>query len=218
MMRTERALLSSRFVAILRGNFTWSDVAVIAEALLESGFTALEYTWNSPDAAQVVARLNSEYGSALMTGAGTLLCEDDVREAAAAGARFLITPHWSADVSAAAQAADLLLLPGVFTPSEVQAARSQGWRLLKLFPANIGGPGHLKALKGPFHDVDFVPTGGIDLANAASYLNAGAVAVALGSSLFQPGVKRGELTAKLQQLRTVLNEVSIPQERRGRDG
>lgn len=206
MIHTERALLANRFVAILRGGFTWDDVALIAEALLETGFSALEYTWNSPDAAGVVARLNDEYGAKLMVGAGTLLSNADVQEAAAAGAKFLITPHWSADLSAAAQQADLLMLPGVFTPSEVQAARSHGWRLLKLFPANVGGPSHLKALKGPFHDVDFVPTGGVSLDNARSYLNAGAVGVALGSSLFKPGLKRAELTDKLRELRALLDD------------
>lgn len=208
MARTEQALLATRFVAILRGAFSWDDVALIAATLLDTGFSALEYTWNSPNAAGVVTRLNAEYGPELMVGAGTLLSSADVREAAAAGARYLITPHWAADVSAAAREADLLLLPGVFTPSEVQAARSHGWRLLKLFPANVGGPDHLKALKGPFHDVNFWPTGGVSLGNAGSYLNAGAVGVALGSSLFKPGVKRAELVAGLQELREVLGDAA----------
>lgn len=210
MAHTERTLRANRFVAILRGDFKWADVTVIAEALLQSGFSVLEYTWNSPDAARVVTRLNTEYGNDLIVGAGTLLSGDDVQEAAAAGARFLITPHWSVSVSAAAQAADLLLLPGVFTPSEVQAARSHGWRLLKLFPANVGGPGHLKALKGPFHDVDFIPTGGVELANAGSFLKVGAVAVAVGSSLFRPGVQAEELTAKLRELRILLDGFPEP--------
>src|SRR5699024_6143795 len=151
---TEQELKAAGVIAILRGDFRWEQVAEIAEVLIDHDLRAVEYTWNSPNAAGVVTRLKQEYGDALPVGAGTLLSTEDVRAAAAAGAEFLITPHWSAQLSEQAQAEGLPLVPGVFTPSEVQAARSHGRRLLKLFPAGTGGPGHLRALKGPFHDVD----------------------------------------------------------------
>lgn len=205
MHQTEQALRDRRVIAILRGNFRQEQVDQIADILLAHGFGAIEYTWNSPAAPEVIAHLSGRSDKALLVGAGTLTTVSDVRTAVRAGADFLITPHWDGELSACAQKHGCLLIPGVFTPTEVQAARSCGRHLLKLFPASLGGPSHLRALKGPFEDVDFVPTGGVDVSNAAAYLEAGAAAVAIGSAIFRPDLTASEIEARVVGLRAALD-------------
>jgi 2-dehydro-3-deoxyphosphogluconate aldolase / (4S)-4-hydroxy-2-oxoglutarate aldolase len=110
----------------------------------------------------------------------------ELEDAAAAGAQFLVAPGLNPDLLEAARRRDLLLLPGVYTASEIDLALRLGVDLLKLFPAEPQGPAYMASLLQPFPDARLVPTGGISAANAATYLRAGAAAVAMGTSLF-PG-------------------------------
>jgi 2-dehydro-3-deoxyphosphogluconate aldolase/(4S)-4-hydroxy-2-oxoglutarate aldolase len=200
-----RALTDRPVLAILRGDYGWDEVQQAARALTHSGYKALEYTWNSPDAARTVTRLRQTFGDDLLVGAGTILNAEEADEAARAGAQFLVSPHFGEDVSAAAKRAGLPYLPGVLTPTEVAAASAAGWPLLKLFPGGTGGPAHLRALKGPFDKVRFMVTGGVSAANARAYLDAGAVAVAMGSAVFKPGATLQELTDGLAQMTAALS-------------
>jgi 2-dehydro-3-deoxyphosphogluconate aldolase/(4S)-4-hydroxy-2-oxoglutarate aldolase len=100
-----------------------------------------------------------------------------------AGGSFIVTPNVDPRVLTAARERQLVTLPGAFTPSEVALADECGADFVKLFPAATGGVGHLAALRGPFPNVRFVPTGGVSEANAADWFAAGAVAVAMGSNI-----------------------------------
>jgi 2-dehydro-3-deoxyphosphogluconate aldolase/(4S)-4-hydroxy-2-oxoglutarate aldolase len=202
--RAESAIRTQRLVAVLRGDFTWDELERVAETMLSRGFSVLEYTLAGRDALATIGRLRERFGEELVLGAGTVVTADDYRGARAAGAEFMVAPCFSAELSAAAHGGDRLFVPGVFSPSEVAAARGEGWRLLKLFPAGTGGPQHLRALRGPFPDVSFVPTGGVDADNAAEFLRAGAVAVGLGSALVRPGTPAEELDRRLVGLRALL--------------
>lgn len=203
-----QALSEKPALAILRGEYRWEEVEQVARALTQHGFRAIEYTWNSPDAAETVARLRGSFGDQLLVGAGTILSADDAAEAARAGARFLVSPHFGTDVSDAAKRVGLPYLPGVLTPTEVATASAAGWPLLKLFPGSTGGPAHLRALKGPFDKARFLVTGGVTAANAGAYLDAGAFAVSLGSSLFKPGATLQQLSQGLKQMADALSERS----------
>jgi 2-dehydro-3-deoxyphosphogluconate aldolase/(4S)-4-hydroxy-2-oxoglutarate aldolase len=199
-----QALNEKPALAILRGNYKWDEVQQAAHALAQHGFRAIEYTWNSPDAAETVARLRETFGHQLLVGAGTILSADQAHEAARAGAQFLVSPHFGADVSDAAKQVGLPYLPGVLTPTEVATASAAGWPLLKLFPGSTGGPAHLRALTGPFDKARFLVTGGVSAANAGAYLDAGAFAVSLGSSLFKPGATLQQLSHGLKQMAEAL--------------
>jgi Entner-Doudoroff aldolase len=122
-------------------------------------------------------------GDRAAVGAGTVLYEEQVTAVAEAGAQFVVSPHVSPAVIAASHARGLLPLPGAFTATEVQLAVDSGARLVKLFPAMPAGIPYLKALQGPLDRVAFVPTGGVGIDDIGPFLSAGAVAVALGSSL-----------------------------------
>jgi Entner-Doudoroff aldolase len=121
-----------------------------------------------------------------------------VRAAADAGASFVVAPGLAGDAVEQAREVGLPYLPGVATPSEVQAALALGCRTLKLFPAHELGPGWIRALAGPFPDARFVAVGGVSAADAADFVAAGAIGVGVGAAL-DPAV----LPALLQELRRV---------------
>jgi 2-dehydro-3-deoxyphosphogluconate aldolase / (4S)-4-hydroxy-2-oxoglutarate aldolase len=133
-----------------------------------------------------------------IAGAGTVCTADEVRAAAGVGASFAVAPGFSREAADAAKALGLPYLPGVATPSEVQEALASGFRTLKLFPARELGPGWIRALAGPFPEVRLVAVGGVTAANASEFVEAGAIAVAIGS-----GLDPAELPALLERLRAL---------------
>ncbi len=189
-------------VAIIRGKFSCKQVLSIAEGLLAGGLTAMEVTLNSDAATDHIAMLRRHFGDRMLIGAGTVRTPQHVDISLAAGAQFLISPGFDPASVARSREAGALHLPGVFTATEAQAAANAGCHLLKLFPCDAVGPGYLKALRAPFDDVDFCPTGGITADNMATWRNAGAVAVAAGSSLVSgPNQSTAEVTTRATAMR-----------------
>lgn len=176
-------LLEDGLIAIIRGDFSLAEQRGVAQALLEGGVRIVELTLNSTHALEGLAALRATFAGDLLIGAGTVRTATDARRALEAGAHFLVAPNLDLETVATAQAHGTLLLPGVFTATEAQAAYRAGCRLVKLFPADALGPGYLKALRAPLHDIGFVPTGGIDPETLGAFHAAGAVAFGVGSYL-----------------------------------
>ncbi|MFC7550788.1 bifunctional 4-hydroxy-2-oxoglutarate aldolase/2-dehydro-3-deoxy-phosphogluconate aldolase [Plantactinospora sp. GCM10030261] len=195
-------------VAILRLREHGSDVAV-GQALLRGGLVVMEVTLDHPDGVDSLRRLAAELPEPALVGAGTVTTVAQVTAAAEAGARFCVSPHTDPVVIAAALDAGLEPLPGAATPTEVAAARAAGARLIKLFPAGPLGLGYLRALRGPFHDVTFVPTGGIRHDEVDGWLRGGAVAVGLGSDLVPPRPGAADLSGIEERARTVARLVRV---------
>jgi 2-dehydro-3-deoxyphosphogluconate aldolase / (4S)-4-hydroxy-2-oxoglutarate aldolase len=153
------------------------------EAICAGGISIVEITMTVPDAPRVlreVTRANSEF----LVGAGTVLNAEQAEICIDAGARFLISPGLSPEVIRTAAKHGVLAIPGAFTPSEVMAALELGVEVIKIFPCgSAGGPSHIKALRGPFPDCRFIPTGGVSLKNAEDYFSAGAFALGIGAEL-----------------------------------
>jgi 2-dehydro-3-deoxyphosphogluconate aldolase / (4S)-4-hydroxy-2-oxoglutarate aldolase len=153
------------------------------EAICAGGISIVEITMTVPDAPRVlreVARANAGF----LVGAGTVLNAEQAEICIDAGARFLISPGLAPEVIRTAAKHGVLAIPGAFTPSEVMAAMELGVEVIKIFPCGSGGgPGHIKALRGPFPDCRFIPTGGISLKNAEDYFSAGAFALGIGGEL-----------------------------------
>lgn len=170
-------------VAIIRGSHTAEQLLDVGEALVAGGVSVLEVTLTSPHALAGIALLRERLGSALSVGAGTVLDAAAVDASVAAGAEFIIAPDLNDDTVAAAARRGTLIIPGVFTGTEVGRAVRLGCTMLKLFPASSVGPGYIKALAGPFPQVDFIPTGGVGAGDLESYTRAGAVAFGIGSAL-----------------------------------
>jgi 2-dehydro-3-deoxyphosphogluconate aldolase/(4S)-4-hydroxy-2-oxoglutarate aldolase len=153
------------------------------EAICAGGISIVEITMTVPDAPRVlreVARANSGF----LVGAGTVLNAEQAEICIDAGARFLISPGLAPEVIRTAAKHGVLAIPGAFTPSEVMAALELGVEVIKIFPCGSGGgPSHIKALRGPFPDCRFIPTGGVSLKNAEEYFSAGAFALGIGAEL-----------------------------------
>ncbi len=176
------------------------DAVPLAQALVAGGVRVLEVTMRTPVALQAIAAIARAVPEAIV-GAGTIRSAADARAAKDAGSRFGVSPGYTAAVGAACRAAGLPLLPGVATAGEVMAAQADGLAFLKFFPATAaGGIPLLKALAGPFPDVDFCPTGGITPETAPQFLALPNVKVCGGSWLTpQDAVDAGDW-ARITQL------------------
>ncbi|UXX91785.1 bifunctional 4-hydroxy-2-oxoglutarate aldolase/2-dehydro-3-deoxy-phosphogluconate aldolase [Streptomyces sp. AD2-2] len=202
-MDLRAALATHRLVAIIRGTDPEAAVRTVL-TLAEEGVELIEVSLTGTDALSVIERARKELGPDRPLGAGTVLTAEDARAAHRAGANFAVTPALGDGIHEA-HALELPVLAGVFTPTEILAARPYGVAALKIFPAaEAGGPAYLKALRGPFPHEVFVPVGGVDAVAAREYLNAGATAVGVGSPLVGDAADGGSLTALRDRTRALL--------------
>ena len=153
------------------------------EALVTGGITAIEVTYTTPGAGAVIAGLAERFGDAIILGAGTLTTVEQVEESAASGAVFFVSPGLDDDVFEAIVATGGLSMIGGFTATEVQRLAKLGADVVKFFPGSLGGPAALKAIRGPFPSLTYIPTGGVNATNLGDWFAAGAVAVGAGSDL-----------------------------------
>ncbi len=186
-------LARERLLVIIRG--ADAEAAIAASlALLSSGIRFLEVSLVTADALGVIAEVARLAPDDAVIGAGTVLTRDDVARASKAGARFMVTPALTESV-AESVAVGIPVLAGAFTATEALKAMGLGAAAVKLFPAALGGPPYLRALREPLPDVPFVPVGGVDAALAAEYFAAGAVAVGVGGSLLGDALRGGDMEA-----------------------
>lgn len=153
------------------------------DALVETGVTGIEVTYSTPDAANVISGVVSDYGEDVVVGAGTVLTVAQAVEAADAGAEFLVSPGTDEEVISAMTSTNRVVMAGALTPTEVMKAMRMDVDVVKIFPGSLGGPSYLRSLRGPFPEVLFMPTGGVSTGNAADWFAAGAVALGAGSEL-----------------------------------
>jgi 2-dehydro-3-deoxyphosphogluconate aldolase/(4S)-4-hydroxy-2-oxoglutarate aldolase len=178
------AVTDVRVIAILR-RLSRAKAVEVARALAEAGVRAIEITVDSPDALDVIAEIARIDGVA--AGAGTVLTVGDAERAVGSGASFLITPVVDVSVIGWAAERGVPIMPGAMTPTEANVAWSAGAAAVKLFPAGSLGPEFIRAIRAPLPHIPLIPTGGVGAADVGPYLDAGAVAVALGSELAAGG-------------------------------
>ncbi len=155
------------------------------EGIVAAGIDVIEITLTIPNALQTIETLSKRYGDELLVGAGTVLDAETCRSALLAGAQFIVSPALDNRVVEEAHRNNKICMPGALTPTEVLAAWQAGADLVKIFPCGLfGGPKYIRALKGPFPHISFVPTAGVDVDNIAEFLAAGAVAVGVGEKIF----------------------------------
>jgi 2-dehydro-3-deoxyphosphogluconate aldolase/(4S)-4-hydroxy-2-oxoglutarate aldolase len=175
------------------------------ETLLQAGVDVVEITLTVPNAMAAIRELGTRFGDALLIGAGTVSSPVEARRAIDAGARFIVTPGFDAATVEAAHALDTLAIPGVLTPTEIMAATRTAAAWVKIFPCSVlGGPAYLRALRGPFPRLRMMPTGGVNLDNAGAYIDAGAVALGLGSELVNAAELEAGEAALLRERATEL--------------
>ena len=188
-------LRARRVVAVLRLP-AYDQVVPLARALVAGGISLVEITLTGRDAVDAIARARESLAGGATIGAGTVLHPAEADAAIAAGAAFVVTPAVRPAVVARCAERGVPCICGAFTATEVAAALDSGTRLVKIFPARLGGPDHLRDLAGPFPSAHLIPTGGVTPENAADYLRAGAVAVGIGGGLVpRAAVERADWAA-----------------------
>ena len=196
---TLQRILDGGIVAVVRAESGESLLKVV-RALADGGVTAAEITFTVPGALEVIQQVRRELGDAVVLGAGTVLDAETARAALLAGAEYIVAPSLNVEVIRLCRRYDKVVMPGAFTPTEVVAAWEAGAHVVKVFPADVGGPPYLKALRGPLPQVRLMPTGGVDLTTAEPFLKAGACCLGVGGSLVEPKAVAAGDYARLRDL------------------
>jgi 2-dehydro-3-deoxyphosphogluconate aldolase/(4S)-4-hydroxy-2-oxoglutarate aldolase len=187
------------------------DARRAVDAVCAGGIPVIEVTMTVPNAPVMIQELVRHYGTSVLTGAGTVINATQAEICLDAGAQFLVSPGLSVPVLQTAAKHGILAIPGALTPTEVMAALEAGARLVKIFPCgSAGGPKHIKALKAPFPDTRFIPTGGVNLSNAAEYFAAGSFALGVGADLVDlAAIRKNEPTKIIDMARTLMDIVRL---------
>ena len=170
-------------IPVIRAESADAALAVV-EALAGAGLAVAEVTMTVPDAIEVIGSVAKRFGDRVLVGAGTVTDGATAELAVDAGAAFIVTPCLVPDVIDVARRADVAVIPGALTPTEILEAFRRGGDMVKVFPVqNVGGAAYLRALRGPFPTIPLVPTGGITLDNVREMFDAGAAAIGVGGEL-----------------------------------
>jgi 2-dehydro-3-deoxyphosphogluconate aldolase/(4S)-4-hydroxy-2-oxoglutarate aldolase len=196
---TLNRILDGGIVAVVRSESSEPLIKVI-RALAEGGVTAAEVTFTVPDAVEVIRQARREVGDGVVLGAGTVLDTETARAAILAGAEYIVAPTLNLDVIRLCRRYDRAVMPGAFSPTEVLSAWESGADVVKVFPADVGGPSYLKALRGPLPQIRLMPTGGVDLTTAERFLAAGACCLGVGSALVDPKAMLSNDFARIRDL------------------
>lgn len=176
---THRQIAEAKIVAVIRGSDAWEAIQ-LSKAAAEGGIRIIELTYTTPQVGKVFEALQDVD---LLLGAGTVLDPETARHAMLAGAKFIVGPHFNEDVARICNRYGIPYFPGCMTVNEMVKALESGCDVLKLFPANGFEPSFINSVNGPLPQVKIMPTGGINQNNMNDWLDAGAVAVGIGSDL-----------------------------------
>src|SRR5215510_14603989 len=176
-------LTEAGLVPVVRCSSAEAAVSVVA-ALYEGGIRAAEITMTVPGAVRALEKVADQFGDKLLLGAGTVLDPESARICMLAGAEFFVTPSLKLATIEMAKRYSKPIFPGGMTPTEVLTAWEAGAYAVKIFPAgNVGGAKYIKALMGPFPQIEMIPTGGVNLDTIGEFLKAGSCACGVGGEL-----------------------------------
>ncbi|MFD0617258.1 bifunctional 2-keto-4-hydroxyglutarate aldolase/2-keto-3-deoxy-6-phosphogluconate aldolase [Paenibacillus sp. GCM10027629] len=197
-LRLVQQMVDGGVVAVLRGNSP-KEVVSMAEQAIKGGIKIIEITMTVPFALQAIETLAKRYSSAdpsadnyAVIGSGTVLDPETARATILAGAEFVVAPCLNSETIKLCNRYRVPMMPGVMTIQEIQTALELGADVVKLFPGNLYSPSMIKAIKGPLPQANVMPTGGVSLDNLGEWIEAGAVAVGIGSDLTNEAVKTGD--------------------------
>jgi 2-dehydro-3-deoxyphosphogluconate aldolase/(4S)-4-hydroxy-2-oxoglutarate aldolase len=195
-------LNSSKVIAVLRASHI-SALVPVCDVLVEEGILSLELTLTTPGLLDALPEFVYRYTDAADVGVGTILSEPEAHRAIDSGAQYLVTPTMNLAVVRLAVERQVAVFPGGLTPTELAAGWNAGATAVKIFPAQTVGAAYLKHLRGPFPDLEGIPSGGVDLNATRAWLDAGAAAVSIGGPLLGDALKSGDLSALRDRCRAV---------------
>jgi len=177
-------LIDKCIVAVVRADTGGDDLVRVVEAVAAGGVHCIEVTMTTPGALQCIETASAKLaGADVLLGVGTVLDAETCRMAILAGAEYVVTPTLSVPVIEMARRYGKPIAAGAYTPTEILTAWEAGSDFVKVFPASIGGPDYIKAIKGPLPQIPLIPTGGVEVDNVATFLKAGAAALGVGGNL-----------------------------------
>jgi len=206
--KTREELYLAKAVVILRERLP-DLVRQKAHAARDGGLRLQEITWTTPSVAELIREFTKEQLGTI--GAGTILTVEDARQAVDAGAKFLVSPVFTAEVNGWAKENDIVYIPGAATPQEIYRAWQEGCRPVKVFPVpDFGGAAYLKHLLAPLPFLELLPTGGLGLADVKPYLDAGAKAVGLGAAFtHSAAVQAGDIASITREAQQVVKLTKV---------
>ncbi|MDO6490214.1 MULTISPECIES: bifunctional 4-hydroxy-2-oxoglutarate aldolase/2-dehydro-3-deoxy-phosphogluconate aldolase [unclassified Cellulophaga] len=193
-------------VGIVRG-LPLDTVISIANAYVLAGLSTIEITMNTTGASEIITEIRNKFPN-LNVGAGTVCSVEDYNNAIAAGAQFIVTPVINEEVIKKAVADDVPIFPGAYSPSEIYKAWSLGASAVKIFPATQLGPTFVKDILAPLNNIKVLPTGGVTKENIASFFDAGATGVGMGSSLLNKElIKQNDFNGLAEHFKNIKAEI-----------
>lgn len=173
----------TKIVPVIRADSN-DEARKLIDAILAGGINIIEITMSVPGAVQLIDTLSAEFQNTTVIGAGTVLDEKTTRNCISAGAKFIISPMFSAEIIKICRESNVAAMPGALTPTEIFAAWKSGADVVKVFPISAtGGVSYIKAVKSVLSEIKLMPTGGVNLQNIAEFIKAGVFAVGIGSDL-----------------------------------
>lgn len=198
-----RVILDTKVIAVIRMADTEKLIKVV-EAVQKGGVRVIEITMTTPGALDMIKTLHEQKAPGVVIGAGTVLDPETAASVIQAGAEFVVSPVLNKKVIKLCNGHGKLVVPGALTPTEILKAWQKGADIVKIFPATSFGPRYFKDIKGPLPHVRLMPTGGVDLNNAAEFIRNGACCVGIGTALLdKKGIQAGDwavLTKKAEEL------------------
>ena len=176
------AILDTGVVAILRASSS-NQLLTAAEAVLAGGVIAIEVTMTTPNALEVIHQATAQFGERVLFGVGSVLDSETARAAILSGAQFVVCPSLNLGTIQICRRYSVPVMPGAYTPTEILTAWEAGADVVKIFPASVGGPDFIKALRGPLPHIRFAAVGGVDLTTTARFFQAGVSVVGIGGEL-----------------------------------
>jgi 2-dehydro-3-deoxyphosphogluconate aldolase/(4S)-4-hydroxy-2-oxoglutarate aldolase len=169
-------------IAIMRAQSS-DQLLKAADAIQAGGVRAIEVTMTTPGALEVIAEARRRYGAELLFGAGSVLDPETGRAAILAGAQFIVAPTLNLGLIELCRRYSIPVMPGAYTPTEALTAWQAGADIVKIFPAEVGGPAYLRAIRAPLPQLKLCPVGGVDLDTSADFIESGAACLGVGSAL-----------------------------------
>ncbi|MBE0409835.1 MAG: bifunctional 2-keto-4-hydroxyglutarate aldolase/2-keto-3-deoxy-6-phosphogluconate aldolase [Anaerolineales bacterium] len=204
-------ILKTGIVAIIRAQRS-EQLLAAADAVLAGGVQAIEVTMTTPDALDVIKQATERYGNEVLFGVGSVLDGETARSALLAGAQFVVCPTLNIETIEVCKRYSVPVMPGAYTPTEILTAWEAGADIVKVFPASVGGPAYIKALKGPLPQVRLAAVGGVKVENTADFFRAGVSVVGVGGELVnQALLDEKDFTTITQRAKQFRDQVQLGQ-------
>jgi 2-dehydro-3-deoxyphosphogluconate aldolase/(4S)-4-hydroxy-2-oxoglutarate aldolase len=200
-------MVDEKLIAIVRTK-NYNEAKRAIDAIIEGGITIIEITLTTPEALRLIRETKEMYNGSALVGAGTVLTPQQAALAINAGAEFIVSPHFDSEIVKVCHLEQVMVIPGATVFKDMVQALAVDCSVIKLFPANTLGPEAIKSFNGPLPQVDFIPTGGVNLDTIQEWLKAGAAAVGIGGDLTKKALQTNDFSYVTTYAKELVTQVN----------